>query len=284
MKPTFTTPVCLRAASLVLICVFLLTTGGCAGEPAAPETPPSAITENTLETPPSAVSESAPETFLPYKPYGLSYDAAFGRLLYQGQTVRCFEDSYPLDGQNICSAVSFFDEDGVIDVMAVRDLSQIARNSDGSYDPGGKLTGLRVLSGEEFAGRDLEPFKNPPAQITAVAIEGDVWDPREMERIAQEYAAFGVTYDSAKEQWYYNGVKVRQLRDILTSNGENPSGGNFKGSLRLLHSDEGQLDIETIRDFKTPDANGYGTLTGIQVCSPESFREHSDGGTMAETP
>ena len=42
---------------------------------------------------------------------------------------------------------------------------------------------------------------------------------QEMEDMAKEYEAFGVTYDIKNDQWYFNGEKVRFFRDVLTSNG-----------------------------------------------------------------
>ena len=36
--------------------------------------------------------------------------------------------------------------------------------------------------------------------------------------MAEEYEAFGLTYDVKKDQWYFNGEKVRYFQDVLTSN------------------------------------------------------------------
>ena len=82
--------------------------------------------------------------------------------------------------------------------------------------------------------------------------------------MAEAYAPFGVTYDEAEDQWYYNGEKVCYLRDVLTSNGKSLTGGGFRGSMRTLSSTGGTLRVETIRDFTRPDSQGYGTLTGVR--------------------
>ncbi len=62
---------------------------------------------------------------------------------------------------------------------------------------------------------------------------------------------------------------------MLISNGESLSGGNFHGALRTLGSADGTIDIYTVRDFTNLDANGYGTLTGVEKFSQEEFDEHT---------
>ena len=59
----------------------------------------------------------------------------------------------------------FFNENGVVDVYAVRDFTSIVRAEDGSFDPSGKLTGVKAFSAEEFAARDIEAIKNPPSNV-----------------------------------------------------------------------------------------------------------------------
>ena len=203
------------------------------------------------------------ELFLPYAPFGLRYDAEKDELRFEGERVRWFEDYYPLSGDGAQAGLDFFDENGVVDVYAVRDRGRLVRAGDGSYDPAGTLTGVEAFSEEAFAARDVEALRNP-APITAVAGDGE-WSKEELDAIAEGYAPFGVTYDAGADQWYFNGEKVCFFRDVLTSNGKSLTGGGFRGAMRVLSSAEGTVRIETIRDFAHPDSQGYGTLTGIQV-------------------
>ena len=220
---------------------------------------------------PAALSEdggedreaSQAELFLPYAPFGLCYDAEKDELRFDGQLVRWFEDYYPLSGDGAQAGLDFFDENGVVDVYAVRDCGGLVRAEDGSYDPAGTLTGVEAFSEEAFAARDVEALRHS-APVTAVAGDGE-WSKEELNAIAEGYAPFGVTYDAGEDQWYFNGEKVCFFRDVLTSNGKSLTGGGFRGAMRILSSAEGTVRIETIRDFAQPDSQGYGTLTGIQI-------------------
>nr|WP_325299906.1 hypothetical protein [uncultured Oscillibacter sp.] len=209
-------------------------------------------------------AEAGPaERFRPYEPFGLQYDPETDELRFHGELVRWFEDYYPLSGDGAQAGLDFFNENGVVDVYAVRDRGGLVRAEDGSYDPAGTLTGVEAFSEEAFAARDVEALRNP-APVTAVAGDGE-WSKEELDAIAEGYAPFGVTYDAEEDQWYFNGEKVCFFRDVLTSNGKSLTGGGFRGAMRLLSSAEGTVRIETIRDFAHPDSQGYGTLTGIQV-------------------
>lgn len=199
------------------------------------------------------------EQFKPYEQFGLTYHASKNELQYNGKMVRWFEDYYTMaDGSQ--AGRDFFSEKGVVDVYAVRDLSSFIRLDDGSFDPSGKLIGVKEFSEEEFAARDIESIKNPPP---VAASSGDTVDAKELEDMAEEYAAFGVTYDAEENQWYFNGEKVRFFRDVLTSNGESLTSGKFNGAIRTLESVNGTIDIYTVRDFANPNTSGNGTLTGI---------------------
>ena len=209
--------------------------------------------------------------FKPYAQFGLTYDASKNELTYNGKAVRWFEDYYTVEN-GIQAGNDFFNENGVVDVYAVRDFTSIVRAEDGSFDPSGKLTGVKEFSSEEFAARDIEAIKNPPP---TVALTGDPPSAKELEDMAKEYEAFGVTYDIKNDQWYFNGEKVRFFRDVLTSNGEGLTSGKFKGSMRVLGSADGTVDIYTVRDFAHPDTSGNGTLTGIEKYSQAEFDEHT---------
>ena len=214
---------------------------------------------------------SCEELFKPYERFGLTFDASGNELKYNGKTVRWFEDYYTV-GNGLQAGNDFFNENGVVDVYAVRDLTNIARAQDGSFDPGGTLIGIKEFSAEEFAARDIEAMKSlPPVAVTA----GDALTEDELGETAKEYEAFGVTYDARSDQWYFNGEKVRFFRDVLTSNGEGLTSGKFKGSIRALGSGDGTIDIYTVRDFDRPDAFGNGTLTGVEKYSQGEFDEHT---------
>ncbi len=211
------------------------------------------------------------EQFKTYEQFGLVYDAGKNELYYNGKAVRWFEDYYPLeDGSR--AGRDYFNEKGVVDVYAVRDLSGFVWAEDGSFDPSGKLVGIEEFSEEEFAARDIDAIRNP-APITAVS--GDPVSAKELQEMVEEYGKFGVTYDAADGQWYFNGEKVRYFWDILTSNGENLGGGKFNGAIRTLGNGNGTVDIYTVRDYQNLNASGYGTLTGIEKYSQEEFDEHT---------
>lgn len=214
---------------------------------------------------------SCEEQFKPYEQFGLTYNAAENELEYNGKLVRWFEDYYTIPGGGQAGR-DFFNENGVVDVYAVRDLDCVVRSDDGSFDPSGKLVGLKEFSQEEFAARNIEAIKNP---APVVAVSGEPASARELEEMAKEYEAFGVTYDAKENQWYLGDEKVRFFLDVLTSNGESLSGGKFKGSMRTLESAEGTIDIYTVRDFANPNTLGYGTLTGIETYSQKAFDERT---------
>lgn len=207
------------------------------------------------------------EQFKPYERFGLTYDVSKNGLRYQGKLVRWFEDSYEVadDGQG---GIDYFDGRGVVDVHAVRDFSSIIRSDDGSFDPSGKLIGLKEFSKEEFAVRDVEAIQNP-APVAAVA--GDLPSAKELEDMAKEYEGFGLTYDVKGEQWYFKGEKVRYFLDVLFSEGEELTAGRFQGTIRTSWKEGGTVDIYTVRDFAHLNASGDGTLTGVEKYSQKEF-------------
>ena len=218
-----------------------------------------------------AAKVSYEELFKPYEQFGLIYDSGKKELQYQGKTVRWFEDYYTIsDGIQVGN--DFFNENGVVDVYAVRDFTSIVRTGDGSFDPSGKLVGVKEFSEAEFAARDIEAIKNPPS---IVAMAGYPPSEKELEERAKEYEAFGVTYDIKNDQWYFEGEKVRFFWDVLTSNGEELTSGRFNGAIRTLGSADGTVDIYTVRDFAHPDASGNGALIGVEKYSQAEFDEHT---------
>ena len=218
----------------------------------------------------SEVSDA--ERFKPYEPFGLTYDAGKNELLYNGKAVRWFEDYYTLPEDGAQAGVDFFNKNGVVDVYAVRDLSDFVRAEDGSYDPGGKLVGVKEFSAEEFAARDIDAIENPPQQE---AVTGKAASPEELAAMAKEYEPFGLTYDAKNDQWYFSGEKVRYFQDVLTTNGEDLTGGKWRGTLRSWWNEGGIIDIYTVRDHARPDASGNGTLTGVEKYSQAEFDERT---------
>lgn len=219
------------------------------------------------------------ELFKPYEQFGLTYDSGKNELKFNGKTVRWFEDYYAVE-DGVQAGNDFFNENGVVDVYAVRDLTNIVRSEDGSFDPGGKLVGVKEFSAEEFAARDIEAIKNPPSPV---AIAGDPPSAKELEDMAKEYEAFGVTYDAKNDQWYFNGEKVRYFQDVLTSNGKGLTSGNFNGAIRNSWSVSGTIDIYTVRDFTHLDDAGNGTLTGVEKFSQAEFDEHTQREEQASS-
>ena len=232
---------------------------------------PVQIAVANAESDEGAAKVSYEELFKPYEQFGLIYDSGKKELQYQGKTVRWFEDYYTIsDGIQVGN--DFFNENGVVDVYAVRDFTSIVRTGDGSFDPSGKLVGVKEFSEAEFAARDIEAIKNPPS---IVAMAGAPPSEKELEERAKEYEAFGVTYDIKNDQWYFEGEKVRFFWDVLTSNGEELTSGRFNGAIRTLGSADGTVDIYTVRDFAHPDASGNGALIGVEKYSQAEFDEHT---------
>ena len=64
------------------------------------------------------------ELFKPYEQFGLTYD---------------IEDRTQAGND-------FFNENGIVDVYSVRDFSNFVRSDDGSFDPSGKLIGVKEFS------------------------------------------------------------------------------------------------------------------------------------------
>ncbi|MCI5957756.1 MAG: hypothetical protein MRZ54_12320 [Clostridiales bacterium] len=219
-----------------------------------------AVSTECTESAAGGESDADTELFVPYAEFGLRYDAANDALYYQGQRVRIFEDSYPLDGQ-VCAGIEHVDPLGTVDVKAQRDLSAKAYNADGSFDPSGKLVGLYALTDEEFEARLLGWVK--PAQEAAT--EGYGMTGEEKQQFFAPYAAFGLSYDAEADALSYQGKRVRRFTDIRQSNGEPLEGGSFQGVMTHIAQEDGEIDVETTRDFTRLDAAGEGTLIGMTV-------------------
>ncbi|QNL43444.1 hypothetical protein H8790_08055 [Oscillibacter hominis] len=217
--------------------------------------------------------------FAVYSAFGLTYEERSGQLLYDGDRVRYFEDLYPV-GEGM-AGMTFFDREGVVDLQAERDLSNLPRSKDGSFDPGGVLTGLRVCSETEFQSRDLEPLMHPdPGSAQA----GELLSARELAALYAEYQPFGLSYDAERDTLLWDGQTVRYFCDVRSSNGEAPESGRFQGVITTHWTDGGTVDVLTVRDYERPDGDGNGALTRLEACTQAEFEARtaaqSQGGSI----
>ena len=211
--------------------------------------------------------------YAPYEEFGMHYDAEKDELTYNGKPVRWFEDFYSINGKEM-TGLNFLNENGTVDVYAVRDLENISKSADGSANSGGTLIGLKEFSQQEFDARDIEAYKN----AQSVTTNGKLRGAEETAKLVEEYKAFGLTYDADNDQLFFNGEKVRYFQDVLTSNGEDLTSGKFKGEMRTLGNGTGTVDIYSIRDYSRLDSEKHGTLTGIEKFSQKEFDEHTKSG------
>jgi hypothetical protein len=270
-----------KKVGAAIVCMALITTVGTgfAFAANAAQSAPMAVTDTTTDPYPYS------DRFAVYAEYGLDYDNTTDRLFYKGELVRYFEDWFPVD-DNSYAGQDYFNENGTVDIHGVRDMSQVIYYADGGYDPSGKLIGVELYSQAEFDARDVDKLISPvqnsaqsenmsdsgaqPNGATGQTIgqaseSGPQLTPDEYVKMYSVYEPFGVTYDKVKDRFYYNGKLVRSFQDIQMSNGESLSGGRFQGSMMSRNEEDGEIDIETVRDFTVLDENGYGKLTGIKV-------------------
>ena len=211
--------------------------------------------------------------YAPYEEFGMHYDAEKDELTYNGKLVRWFEDFYSINGKEM-AGLNFLNENGTVDVYAVRDLENTSKSADGSANPSGALIGLKEFSQQEFDARDIEAYKN----AQSVTSEGKLRSAEETAKLVEEYKAFGLTYDADNDQLFFNGEKVRYFQDVLTSNGEDLTSGKFKGEMRTLESGTGTIDIYSVRDYSRLDSAKHGTLTGNEKFTQKEFDEHTKIG------
>ncbi len=101
------------------------------------------------------------------------------------------------------------------------------------------------------------------AQSTEAGCEA--WTSTEKKEFFAEYAPFGLTYDPQTDALTYMGRAVRSFLDVRSSNGASLTGGSFRGSITQFCKADGEVDVETIRDYARLNASGEGTLTGVVV-------------------
>ncbi len=148
-------------------------------------------------------------SYAPYTRFGLIAGDG-GTLYYNGERVRCFDDSTPKpDGGT--QAVGYLDPDGTVDVRAVRNRKK-------------ELTGLERASDAEFRAREV---RMPIGKDTGK----NSW------AVFDQYAALGLeTRDGAL---YYNGERVRCFLD--KSGRKTISNWDAKGSIDVYAVRDGGL-------------------------------------------
>lgn len=161
----------------------------------------------------------------------------------------------------MCTIIEFTDEQGTIDLRTERDQTRLIRHADGSLSPEGLLIGIRVLTEEESAERS-KGERMP--QMTATS-EGEMTVAEKQDFFAP-YAAFGLCYDAAGDEWSFRDSVCAGFWDVRQSNGEPLDSGRFHGSMTSMvccDDGQGEVDVEVIRDYTKPDANGDGALIGM---------------------
>lgn len=252
--------------ALLLAVVLIMGTTVAFAFGAAEPQPREAVSANPSTAYAAAIENAVPD-YSKYEAYGVTYDAAADALYYHGQLIRCFDDEYPI-GDFGTVGINHYTKGGVIDVHAVRDLSQPVRSADGSYDPGGILIGVAPYSQAEFEARRLDEPNAAPS-YTAIAEGSTSISPEELAREYSVYEPFGITYDKENDLLYYRGKLIYYFLDVLSSNGEGFSSGKFQGAMRCKTQEYGVISVQVIRDYNDLDANGYGKIIGIETIVEE---------------
>lgn len=235
-----------KASALAVAAAIILTAGVTAAFATSAEHGEIYGGENARET---AVSENIadPQMYEEYKPFGLTVNLSDSKLYYGGKLVRCFDDRIPT-GFFSEKAVGYCEKNGVIDVRAVRENS--------------KLTGLEVLSQEEFDGRTIKEdvSSNDTASGTSMF---DI------------YLEYGLEYDKAQNALFYGDKRVRLFWDCLSSDSK-PSASYSPFIATVSNWDEkGTVDLYAVRDYRQKDENGYGKITGLRIADQQEFENNT---------
>ena len=206
-----------------------------------------------------AISET--EIFSKYEAFGLVYNSGNDELTFNGKLVRWFEDYYTIDGDNMVG-INKFNENGVVDVYAVRDFTDLERNSDGSFDPSGKLTGLKECSQEEFNSRDINIIKNPEQVTISEYTQDIVQQTEDTNTFLQDYKNFGLDYEintaTGELSMNWQGKPVHSIfneqKSVWIANNQN--GFNLG---------DNAVDLEAVYE--------NGTLTGLK--DTQTHSEHN---------
>ena len=89
------------------------------------------------------------------------------------------------------------------------------------------------------------------------------FDEATLDAIAAEYAPYGLTCDREHRLWYLDGQLIHSFTDVLSSNGESLTGGDFHGTLRTFSGD-GFIDVRAVRDYDHCDGDGVGELLCLE--------------------
>lgn len=266
-----------RTSLIGIVMTFVVITGTTivfATNAASTETPVhDRMVENTINTSTS---------YTEYKQYGLVYNKENDTLHYDGKLVRYFDDSYSL-GEGISVGFTHYTATGEIDVYGVRILTDTL-NADGTSN-GGKLTGLRVATQEEFDQLDttnVTPSSKAPTTFgdtdmnngNTKSINSNLTNSSNSPIVGnstsysvyEQYAPYGITYEvnpaNSSLTLYYEGQLVRHFEDILKTD------KNGIREMRKTSTANGIVDVQAVRDAD-------GNLTGLKVSTQEEFNQRT---------
>ncbi|MCM1168034.1 MAG: M56 family metallopeptidase [Lachnospiraceae bacterium] len=173
--------------------------------------------------------------FAEFEAHGLTRRKSDNALIFNGKLVRWFVDGVDLDGEGAyATRYTYYNENGEVDIHTVWSRKD---NGDGSYDPFGKLeaiveyaefdpkdfiAGNNVVSAVTFEGDTAQSDIVSASAVfekgqTAVA-QGDSTDStatgKTFSEIFSEYQAFGITYNEAERNVYFNGKLVGMFADV----------------------------------------------------------------------
>lgn len=193
-----------------------------------------------------------------YNPYGLTVDD--GKLYYENQLVRCFDDQYPTKNFSI-KAVGYYEKTGTVDIRALRD---------GDY----KLTGIEALSEEAFQNREINTLSRAAADSQV-----DVTVTRQTSgstaAMFADYEAYGLHYDESKKALFYDDQRVRLFWDS-TKSAAQPEDSEKAFTVSVSNWDEeGEVDLYAVRNFTRKESNGYGALSGLRMATTEEFEKNT---------
>ena len=137
-----------------------------------------------------------------------------------------------------------------------------------------------VAEGAAGSTLEQEAVSDPDAVedgMTEYVYEGESvtaggFDEATLAALEAEYAPYGLTCDE-EHHWYLDGERIRVFTDVLTTNGESLTGGDFHGTLRTFSGD-GFIDVRAVRDYEHCDDEGHGTLLYLESCDVRLDGEH----------
>lgn len=190
------------------------------------------------------------EDYAIYQPFGLTVEN--GKLYYDGQLVRCFDDQIPQKNLSV-KAIGYYEDHGTVDVRTVRE------NTNGVSE----LTGLEAASQEEFQNKVIVDHSyRSPAKTD--------------ETMFGAYESYGLSYDESENALFYDGERVRLFWDSRSSEAQPDENEKwFLDSISYWDA-EGVIDLYAVRDFDRTDENGYGKFTGFRIATKEEFETDTE--------